>query len=304
MSNSKPTIEKVAADTDSGAVLDIIRRDGAVILTGALPQNELAELHRELDKDFEKSQFCKGLFYGSKTKRTHSLIAKSVVCQKMATDEKIINIMNGMLKPYCNTIQLNLTQGIQIHPGELAQVPHRDDAMFTEYGHTHEFMVNALWAYGPFTKNNGATFVVPGSHKWEDRARIPDADEYTHAEMDAGDVLVYLGSVIHGGGTNQTLSPRTAVVISYCLGWLRQSENQYFAVPPSIAKDLPKQLQDLLGYSVHRPNLGMFEGNEPNILFKEKNLSEIITHDWLRPEQNEQLLEYRKQFESSPYLVA
>ena len=129
-----------------------------------------------------------------------------------------------------------------------------------------EFMVNAMWAYSAFTRDNGATIVVPGSHTW-DPQRVPREEEITQAEMDPGDVLIYLGSLIHAGGANTSAEPRTGIALSYCLGWIRQSENQYFAVPPSLAKAFSKELQDLLGYCVQRPNLGMVEGNEPSILF-------------------------------------
>jgi hypothetical protein len=85
--------------------------------------------------------------------------------------------------------------------------------------------------------------------------------------------------------------PRTGIALSYCLGWIRQSENQYFAAPPDIAKHFSKDLQDMLGYRVQRPNLGMYEGVEPSILFEEKS-DRIITRDWLTPDQTEQLRRY------------
>jgi ectoine hydroxylase-related dioxygenase (phytanoyl-CoA dioxygenase family) len=153
-----------------------------------------------------------------------------------------------------------------------------------------EFMVNAMWAYTEFTKENGATIVVPGSHRW-DVDRMPAEHEIALAEMQPGEVLIYLGSVIHAGGHNRSELPRTGITLSYCLGWLRQSENQYFANPPEIAKYFSKYLQEMLGYSVQRPNLGMYEGAEPNILF-EQYPGKIITRDWLTPDQNAQIRQY------------
>jgi|SRR5579872_1752923 len=133
-------------------------------------------------------------------------------------------------------------------------------------------------------------FVVPGSHKWE-QDRMPADHEITQAEMRPGEVLLYLGSLIHAGGANRSDRPRTGIAISYCLGWLRQSENQYFAAPPEIAKHFGKELQDMLGYCVQRPNLGMYEGVEPNILFSERP-GRPVTRDWLTPDQVEQLRRY------------
>jgi len=283
-------IEKVSCTTQTKDILEIIDREGAVVVSGLLADQEYRNLRSELDSDFSQAGFCKGLFYGERTKRIHSLVQKSPTIRAMTMAPVIIEIMNSILGPHCDKIQLNLTQGIQIWPGEKAQVVHRDESMFPIRQKPFEFMVNAMWAYSRFTRENGATIVVPGSHKWEED-RLPQEHEITQAEMEPGEVLIYLGSLIHAGGPNRSDSPRTGIAISYCLGWLRQSENQYFAAPPAIAKHFPKQLQDMLGYCVQRPNLGMYEGVEPNILFEE-SAGKLITQDWLTPDLNEQLRRY------------
>jgi ectoine hydroxylase-related dioxygenase (phytanoyl-CoA dioxygenase family) len=270
--------------------MEILSQDGALIISELLSNQEYADLRRELDPEFAQADFCKGLFYGEATKRIHSLARKSSTICSMIMRPKVVEIMQLILGPNCDKIQLNLTQGIQIWPGEKAQVIHRDDSMFPVKHKPFEFMVNAMWAYTEFTKDNGATIVVPGSHRW-DVDRMPAEHEIALAEMQPGEVLIYLGSVIHAGGQNRSELPRTGIALSYCLGWLRQSENQYFAAPPEIAKHFSKDLQEMLGYSVQRPNLGMYEGAEPNILFEEYP-GKIITKDWLTPDQNAQIRQY------------
>jgi ectoine hydroxylase-related dioxygenase (phytanoyl-CoA dioxygenase family) len=270
--------------------MEILAQDGALIISELLSNQEYADLRRELDPEFAQADFCKGLFYGEATKRIHSLARKSSTICSMIMRPKVVEIMQLILGPNCDKIQLNLTQGIQIWPGEKAQVIHRDDSMFPVKHKAFEFMVNAMWAYTEFTKDNGATIVVPGSHRW-DVDRMPAEHEIALAEMQPGEVLIYLGSVIHAGGQNRSELPRTGIALSYCLGWLRQSENQYFAAPPVIAKHFSKDLQEMLGYSVQRPNLGMYEGAEPNILFEEYP-GKIITKDWLTPDQNAQIRQY------------
>lgn len=296
------SLKRFDIGTDIETLKNVMEEDGALVLKSALGAEQLKALYSDLDDTFTNSSFCDGLFYGGKTKRIHSLIAKSVTCQSLATNQTILGVARELMGPYCEKIQINITQGIQIHPGERMQVPHRDDAMFSQMGHNYS-MINALWAYSDFTKENGATFLALGSHKWEDKSRLPAPEELTYAEMSAGDVLIYVASLIHGGGQNITSTPRTAVVIGYCLGWLRQSENQYLAVPPYVAKNLSKELQDLLGYSVHRPNLGMYEGNEPNIIFTGADLTSLVTHDWMLPEHNKIIAENYDQL-MSPYLAA
>jgi len=287
---SNTALRKIQCTESTEDAMEILAKDGALIISGLLSHQAYADLRNELDPEFAQAGFCKGLFYGEATKRIHSLVRKSKTIRSMIMLPKVVEIMQLILGPNCDKIQLNLTQGIQIWPGEKAQVIHRDDSMFPVKHKPFEFMVNAMWAYTEFTKDNGATVVVPGSHLWS-VDRMPAEHEVTPAEMQPGEVLIYLGSVIHAGGQNRSEFPRTGVALSYCLGWLRQSENQYFAAPPEIAKNFSKELQEMLGYSVQRPNLGMYEGTEPNVLFDEHS-GQIITRDWLTPDQNAQIRQY------------
>jgi len=284
------TLRRIKCIEPTEDAVEILTQDGALIISELLSNQEYADLRGELDPEFAQADFCEGLFYGEATKRIHSLARKSKTICSMIVRPKVLEIMRLILGPNCDKIQLNLTQGIQIWPGERAQVIHRDDSMFPVKHKPFEFMVNAMWAYTEFTKENGATIVVPGSHLW-DVDRMPAEHEIALAEMQPGEVLIYLGSVIHAGGQNRSELPRTGIALSYCLGWLRQSENQYLAAPPEIARHFSKDLQEMLGYSVQRPNLGMYEGAEPNILF-EPYPGKIITRDWLTPDQNAQIRQY------------
>jgi ectoine hydroxylase-related dioxygenase (phytanoyl-CoA dioxygenase family) len=107
---------------------------------------------------------------------------------------------------------------------------------------------NTIWALTDFSEANGATRVVPGSNRAADRLRFEQSDTVA-AEMEAGSVLVYSGSVYHGGGANRTDETRIGINITYNLAWLRQEENQYLSVPREIAETLPTDLLRLMGYA-------------------------------------------------------
>jgi len=282
------SIRKIAKTTPIDEAFAIMSQDGAMIVTGLLADSAYHDLRREIDPELARAEFCHGLFYGEKTKRIHGVVAKSKTCREMIMFPEIIDVVTRILIPSCERIQLNLTQGIEIWPGEQAQIVHRDDSLFPFKQKPFEFMVNALWACTEFTKENGATVVVPGSHAWDDKDRLPQPEEITQAEMEPGEVLVYVGSLLHGGGANRTAAARTALTVSYCLGWLRQAENQYLVAPPEVVRSYDKGLQDMLGYSVHRPNLGIYEGVEPNVLLGERP-EKFVTRDWLSPDQAELL---------------
>jgi ectoine hydroxylase-related dioxygenase (phytanoyl-CoA dioxygenase family) len=161
----------------------------------------------------------------------------------------------------CDVIQLNLTQAIAIDPGQGDQPFHRDDTVFP-FAHDFELIVNAMWPIDRFTATNGATRIVPRSQLWE-RTRRPHEHEALSALAEPGSVILWLGSVMHGGGANRSRAPRRGVVFSYSPAWLAPAEKLLLSTPPEIARTLPERVQRLIGYQVHRPNLGWVEERDP-----------------------------------------
>ena len=253
----------IAASAPQNEIISILHRDGAVILSDFLSEDELSEIKNDIDPHFpaqggggEQARENTENYLPALTKRLYGLVAKSKACRKLVLHEKLLAICDGMLLPNCYNYQLNVTGALQIAPGEKEQVLHRDDLCWVHPYPKPDMKQNFMFAITDFTKENGATNVVPGSHLWH-RERIVKPTEIKYAEMKRGSVLVYTGSVIHGGGANRTSSEyRTGLVLSYVLGWLRQEENQYLTVPPEMAKTFEPQLQALLGYQVHEPFLG------------------------------------------------
>ena len=274
-------------------ILAVIEEDGCAVIEGLLSAEAAERLQAEMDAHFSLASNCRGDFYGYETKRLSGLIAKSEITRAIAIDPVILSVMDEYLLRGCSDYQLNLTQAIRIGPGEIKQFLHRDDLMFPYAKNGLEAMINCMWAVDDFTKENGATQLVPGSHKWAPE-RVPLESEVTQGLMKSGSVLIYLGSLIHGGGANKTMRPRTGLVVSYCCGWLRQAENQYLAVPMAMASHLPERLQRLLGYFVHKPNLGSVEGQDPITLLQVRNdAGEKIFTEFLPDEVKPLLQEYR-----------
>lgn len=291
-------VKTIKVSAGQTGVNEILERDGCVVIEDVLDAGEVATLAAELAPHFEAAPNCSGDFYGYVTKRLSGLIAKSPTCQAMAVDSAILGVMDHFLLKGCRGYHLNLTQAIQIGPGEPAQVIHRDDLMFNFVHPEFEAMINVMWAVDDFTAENGATHVVPGSHKWPlDRQAQPH--EETQGVMRRGSVLIYLGSLLHGGGANRTSRPRTGVVHSYCLGWLRQAEPQYLAVPGEIARRLPERLQRLLGYFVHEPNLGSLEGQDPIKLLTGELAINGHFNEFLPDEVRPLLAEHRARLKSA-----
>jgi ectoine hydroxylase-related dioxygenase (phytanoyl-CoA dioxygenase family) len=173
----------------------------------------------------------------------------------------LLALADRILSPSCARYQLNLGHLLQRGPGSPEQILHRDELVWSDVPQPHpELQLATVIAFVDFTKENGATRVVPGSHLWPDRQLSaieqllgdpPKPEQIAYAEMPAGSAVVYLGGTIHAGGANATDVARRGAHLSYCLGWLRTEENNYLSIPPSIAATLPRQAQEVLGYSVH-----------------------------------------------------
>lgn len=265
--------------------------EGYAIIPGMVSGELIDAISADFDERFSKTPFCEGQFYGTRTKRFGRLLARSKHAAAFVQHELILGIVERLLLPWCETIQLNLTQALEIHPGSPAQVPHRDQDMWMGIKGEVEYLVNVMWPITPYTRSNGATVVWPGSHRQQDEMLL-DPKSATYAEMEPGSALLFLGSTLHGAGSNITSEIRRGMIISYCLGWLKPYENQWLAYPPEIARTFSRELAGLVGYRQHRPNLGNYEGQCPSILLGDDIPEHLHAVDELRPEQAEMVGDY------------
>jgi ectoine hydroxylase-related dioxygenase (phytanoyl-CoA dioxygenase family) len=219
-------------------------------------------------------------FHGPHTKQITGMpgisrtFAIDVMCHPV-----LLSICDRVLLPSCACYQLNLGHLLQRGPGAGEQWLHRDEAVWSDVPKpAPELQLASVIAFVDFTRENGATRIVPGSHRWPDRllspaeqmaAPRPRPDQIAYAEMPAGSAVVYLGGTIHAGGANSTDTPRRAAHLSYCLGWLRTEENNVLSVPAATAAALPRRAQELLGYAMHNSiqrgggHLGMVRMQNP-----------------------------------------
>jgi len=240
-------------------VVAVVQRDGGVIVRNLVTESLMDAIHDELKPFIEATKLCTDNFGGFRTQRTGSLVARSRSFHQLAMHPLVLDTAAKVLGPYCQKFQLHLTQAIKIWPGEPAQKLHRDQLIYDPFRFPKDMVceLHTMWALTDFTEDNGATHVMPGSHKWADD-RSPSPEETVAAVMPTGSVFFFTGSVYHGGGANRSQEPRIGIQVGYNLGWLRQEENQYLAVPPAVARHLPEKLQSLIGYSMGGYALGYF----------------------------------------------
>lgn len=263
---------------------------GYCLMPDLAPEALITALDSDLANDFAETPFCEGRFYGERTKRFGRLLARSSRAQVLVQNDLVLAVVERILSPWCDCVQLNLTQAIAVHPGALAQMPHRDQDMWRGETGRIEYLVNVMWPFTPYTRTNGATRLWPDTHG--PRALLPGP---TEAELDAleqvpeygpGSALLMLGSTLHAAGANRSLGVRRGMIAGYSLGWLKTYENQFLAYPPEVARHFPPRLAELVGYRQHRPNLGNFEGRCPSLLLGQPNpLRRLAAADALLPEQ-------------------
>ena len=239
-----------------------IARDGYTIVEHAV-EDELvdalaADLYRlESALDIKPA---KNAFEGTNTVRIYNLLVHGTLYERIPVHENVLPIVEGVLDRGCLISSLS---SIAICAGETPQPIHADDQLMPIAKPHPPTVCNTMWALTDFTEANGATRVVPGSHLAD---RSPDYGapyESIAAEMPRGSVLVWHGSLWHGGGANTTADRRIGIAMNYCAGYIRQQENQQLGLPREIAARFEPRLQQLCGYSVYSGLIGHIDKRDP-----------------------------------------
>lgn len=241
--------------------LEALSRDGYTIVENAIGPDLIDELNTALaglETLLDAKPAMNG-FEGHKTVRIYNLLAYGEPFTRIPVHASVLPLIEGVLDDGCLISSLS---SIAIDPGEIAQPIHADDMVIPLDKPHRPIVCNSMWALTDFTAENGATRLVPGSH----RKPSPDyggAYDTIAAEMPKGSVLVWDGALWHGGGANQTDQRRMGVAMNYCAGFIRQQENQQLGLAPDLVRGFEPRLQELVGYGVYRNLIGHIDKQSP-----------------------------------------
>ncbi len=240
-----------------------LQRDGYVVLERLIVPDELAALRAMLTPML--GPCGRNAFEGLRTQRVYSVICKTRAVDHLIEHPRILALIDRLLSP---NYLLSQAQVINILPGEEAQLLHHDDAGYRAARPRAPLGAATIWAFDDFTERNGATAIIPGSHRWGD-GRIGRPEEAIPCIMPAGSVVLFLGTLWHGGGANHSSAARLAMTCQYCEPWLRQHENLTLAMSPETARSLSENLLKMVGYSINPPFHGMVNGMHPRRLLEQ-----------------------------------
>jgi ectoine hydroxylase-related dioxygenase (phytanoyl-CoA dioxygenase family) len=238
---------------------------GYTIVEDAIEPSLIDELNDSLEgmERLFKTQPSPNSFEGHKTLRIYNLLAFDDVWQRVPVHQSVLPIVDGVLDPGCLISSLS---SIDILPGEAAQPIHADDQLIPIPKPHPPTVCNSMWALTDFTEANGATRLIPGSHLSDTNPDYGAPYDSIAAEMPKGSVLIWHGSLWHGGGANTTDERRIGIAMNYCAGYIRQQENQQLGLPREKVAKFEPRLQELVGYGVYSFLIGHINKQSPEQL--------------------------------------
>lgn len=193
--------------------------NGYIVLPGVLDDGQIADIKRSLaaigaregkNAGHEYTLCDDGAF------RIHNLLDKDTVYDICLNHPVVLAAVQQVLGSEFRLSMLNMRSQL---PGQRRQKLHVD----WYEGAESEFKVcNAIWALDDFVPENGATSVVPGSHRWDKVPKEVVEDRYQEVEGEvqivakAGDVIIFNSHLWHRGMDNLTQGPRAGINTFFC----------------------------------------------------------------------------------------
>lgn len=237
--------------------------EGFTILTDAIETDLLDEVDEALARLEHElgARPAANAFEGHATVRIYNLLARAPVFEQVPVHPAVLPVVEEVIGRHGLVSSLS---SIAIDPGEAAQPLHVDDAMIALPRPHVPVICNTMWALTDFTEDNGATRLVPGSQRRDHQPDPAGPHQTIPAVMARGSVLVWSGSLWHGGGANASASRRTGLAMNYCAGWVRQQENQQLGIPTDVARRFSPALRAMCGFGVYRGLIGHIDKRNPS----------------------------------------
>jgi hypothetical protein len=251
--SSGSSVDTALVEADMAA----LDRDGYVIWQNLLSTEQCREIRETVTPWLGHTG--RNSFEGRRTQRIYSVLSRTRVCDRLVDSSRVLAVLDRLLMP---NYLLSALQAINIQPGETAQLAHHDDGFYPVPRPRAPLAAATIWAIDDFTADNGATVLIPGSHRWGKRRPNPD-DRVLPVVMPAGSCVFFVGTLWHGGGANNTTRERLAITAQYCQPWLRPMEAFTLSISRENARTVSADIRRMLGYSIYPPFVGAVDGLHP-----------------------------------------
>ncbi|PRX19195.1 phytanoyl-CoA dioxygenase PhyH [Paraburkholderia sp. BL18I3N2] len=242
------------SNTSIETIFEATQRDGAVIVANLISAERVRQINAELDATLDGRGASSTIAYDKQsdglTRRLSSLVARSAGVVDTLLEPQLLGWAERTLDD--KSLQLCSTQMLEVWPGAPAQTLHTDEGNwppFLQGPYNREVQCCCLVALTDFTEENGATRVLPGTHRhainWLELTEVLPS---VPAEMKAGSALFFTGKVGHGAGANRSGAARRGMTLTFCPGWIRPGEAQCLSVSREFAKQLPQRMRELMGF--------------------------------------------------------
>ncbi len=241
-------------------IIDRLDRDGYVVIEAVANPSELEEIRTAVRPLFARTPTGRNAFEGRRTRRIYSLLAKTRATDRLAS----VEFLGAIARELVGHHQLSAHVAVEVGAGSAAQELHTDDQVYPVSRPHDELVLTALWAIDDLNESCGTTALIPGSHRWADRAPTPDeVENAVEVSVPAGSLLLYRGSLWHAVGANRSADAAIFIYSEYIASWLRPLESHLLAIPRSTARQLPERLRELIGYNIRPPYTGSVNGRHP-----------------------------------------
>jgi ectoine hydroxylase-related dioxygenase (phytanoyl-CoA dioxygenase family) len=264
MDFTEESVERFASEIEANGFTVIENAIDPVFLDQLIDAVDRVELAAEAS-GYGATNGLKGYFDNVRVK---NLLSRDESFRLAATYPVVLALVERMLGA---SALLNTAATLSLKPGSRQQALHCDD-LHASLPRPHQPLVlNSIWALSDFTASNGTTRVAPGSHRWAEPPSPSIADAMTNpnpleceqVEMKAGSLLVFDGSIWHGGSENRSNERRVGLSFNYCRGWMRPFENFFLSLPLELVRDFTPELRALCGYEPYMKYVGVIDGQSP-----------------------------------------
>ncbi|KAL7425267.1 hypothetical protein Q5752_000955 [Cryptotrichosporon argae] len=285
-----PTVETIPASSPIEKILEILHRDGVLVLSDYADEVEVDQMNAKAEEHFarteaegrDKDSFFKG-FRASNTVAAYDLIGScpeevAKVLQRKVWHQVMEEFLAHEAWDWLGEQKVTRKSGYWLHtsigykvsPGAGRQVLHRDINSTGIQRTGPESLVNGVSTFiagCDVTPENGGTRVAPGSHLWP-QERAPTEDDCIAVAMKKGSLAIWLSSIFHGAGAN-TMDPadpkaiRTIYGFFACSDNFRQGEITALSLKPEDYMRMPPSILRLLGFYKGRTGGGALAGRDP-----------------------------------------